>query len=88
EIPRLLFLMSTELMQSPRSTDLVILNSDEDDTWTHAPPPNLSAIPAKGHMTLDVRVNVHQVIDVDGFEPGALRHQSRNLTTRPLGPYR
>ncbi|GBM49599.1 hypothetical protein AVEN_31300-1 [Araneus ventricosus] len=56
---------------------------------TVPPPPNFRTTPSGGHLTNDVRFNMHQThihggssVEL-GLEPGALRYQSRDLATRP-----
>ncbi|GBN56744.1 hypothetical protein AVEN_273580-1 [Araneus ventricosus] len=54
------------------------------------PPPKFRTTPTKGCLTHDVRFNAHQAHKhggssvESGFEPGALRLRSRDLTIRLL----
>ncbi|GBO06941.1 hypothetical protein AVEN_148102-1 [Araneus ventricosus] len=55
------------------------------------PSPSFGATPARQHLTIDIRIGLHQAhmrgrySVKSGFEPETLRSQSRDLTTRPLG---
>ncbi|GBN08925.1 hypothetical protein AVEN_112594-1 [Araneus ventricosus] len=64
--------------------------NDEDDTCANIPV--LGATPVRRRLTLDVRLNIHQLrihsgsLVETGSEPTAFRPHRRDLTTRPLWP--
>ncbi|GBM84582.1 hypothetical protein AVEN_187992-1 [Araneus ventricosus] len=62
-------------------------SDDEDNTCADTPSPNFCTTPTGGCLTPYATDPTHDGSSVEsGFEPGALRSRSRDLTTRPPQP--